>query len=136
MSDTRPERGLFDTSVVIDLLELDNAVLPVQAAISTIALAELTAGLHAAEDPAERARRQDLLQWVESSLNPLPFDSATARAFGLIYAEVMFAGRKPRGHRAVDLLIAATALSHDLPLFTRNPSDFSGLQRLIQVVPV
>jgi predicted nucleic acid-binding protein len=44
------------------------------------------------------------------------------------------AGRKPRGSRAVDLMIAATALAHDLPLFTLNPKDLHGLESLIEII--
>jgi predicted nucleic acid-binding protein len=36
----------------------------------------------------------------------------------------------------VDLLIAATALANDLPVYTRNPDDFADLASLIDVVPV
>ncbi len=46
------------------------------------------------------------------------------------------AGRKARGPRAVDLLIAATALASELPLYTRNGDDFLGLEQLVQVVVV
>jgi len=35
----------------------------------------------------------------------------------------------------VDLLIAATALAIDVPLFTCNPTDFDGLGGLIDIVP-
>ena len=43
------------------------------------------------------------------------------------------AGRKPRGRRATDLFIAATALAAGLPLYTRNPGDFAGLADLVDV---
>jgi predicted nucleic acid-binding protein len=42
-------------------------------------------------------------------------------------------GRKARRAWAVDLLIAATALAHDLPLYTRNGDDFTGLAGLIDI---
>lgn len=128
-----PVRGLVDTSVVIDLERLDPSSLPDELAIAAVTLAELAAGPHATEDAAERARRQDRLQRTEAAFDPLPFDAAAARAYGRIYAAVAAGGRKPRGPRAVDLLIAATALSAQLPLYTRNPADFAGLDDLLHV---
>ncbi len=136
MADRRHDRGLVDTSVVIDLGRVDADALPAEIAISAITLAELAAGPHATADPAERARRQDRLQRSESTFEALPIDAAVARAYGRIYAAVVAAGRKARGRRAFDLLIAATALSSELPLYTCNPGDFSELDGLIEVVAV
>jgi predicted nucleic acid-binding protein len=53
------------------------------------------------------------------------FVSAT-RAYGRVYAAVVTSRRRARGRRAVDLLLAATAVSLGLPLFTRNQGDFEG----------
>lgn len=136
MADERPERGIIDTSVVIDLQRIDPVQLPQALAISAITMAELAAGPHATDDPVERARRQERLQRAEASFEPLPVDGDVARAFGRIYAAVTAAGRKARGRRAFDLLIAATALSAGLPLYTRNPEDFGGLDGLLEVVTV
>ena len=63
-------------------------------------------------------------------------DAAVARAYGRIYAAVANAGRKARGARSLDLLIAATALAAELPLYTRNPDDFRGTETLIEIVAV
>jgi predicted nucleic acid-binding protein len=108
--------------------------LPVELAISAVTLAELAAGPHATDDPAERARRQDRLQRAEATFEPVPVDAAVARAYGRVYAAVAAAGRKGRGRRALDLLIAATALVAELPLYTRNAADFAGLEDLLEVV--
>ena len=120
-------RGLLDTSVVIALEGLTADQLPEEPAISALTLAELAAGPLATDDEDERARRQDRLQRVETLLDPLPFDASAARAYGRVYAATRAAQRKPRGARAVDLMIAAVALAHELPLFTRNPDDFDHL---------
>jgi hypothetical protein len=136
MADPRPPRGLVDTSVVIDMEQIDPADLPVEIAISAITLAELAAGPHATIDPAERARRQDRLQRAEATFDPLPVDANVARAFGRVYAAVATAGRKARGRRAFDLVIAATAVAADLPLYTRNPDDFAGMSDLLEVVSI
>jgi predicted nucleic acid-binding protein len=120
-------RGLLDTSVVISLERVQPEQLPAEPAIAAITLAELAAGPHATDDEDERARRQDRLQRVEALLDPLPFDTAAARAYGRIYAATRARRRKPRGARAVDLMIAAVALANDLPLFTCNTDDFQHL---------
>lgn len=135
-NDERPARGLLDTSVIIDLETIPATVLPVEVAVSSVTLAELAAGPHATEDPAERSRRQDRLQRTEAVFDPLPFDADAARAYGRIFASVAGAGRKPRGARAVDLLIAAAALAAQLPLYTRNPDDFEALDDLVDVIAV
>jgi predicted nucleic acid-binding protein len=132
----RPVRGLLDTSVVIDLDQVEWSDLPEQVAISAITMAELAAGPHATPDPDEQGRRQDRLQRAEAVFDPLPFDADAARAYGRIYAAVTGAGRKARGARAVDLLIAATACAADLPLYTRNGADFAALAGLVDVVVV
>lgn len=136
MAESPRPRGLIDTSVVIDLPEIDLVRLPAEIAVSAVTLAELAAGPHATTDPAERARRQDRLQRAEATFEPLPMDAAVARAYGRIYAAVAASGRKARGRRAMDLLIAATALAAELPLYTRNPDDFAGLSDLLDIVAV
>lgn len=132
----RHERGILDTSVVIDLEKLDATRLPVEVAVSALTMAELAAGPHATVDADERARRQDRLQRAEAAFDPLPFDSDAARAYGRVYAAVATAGRKARGARAVDLLIAATACASGLPLYTRNGADFEALGGVVEVVVV
>ncbi len=122
--------------MVIDLEDLDSRDLPVEVAISSLTLAELAAGPHATDDPEERARRQDRLQRTEAVFDPLPFDAEAARSYGRIYAAITAVGRKARGPRAVDLLIAATAHASSLPLYTRNPDDFRGLEKLLEVVTI
>ncbi len=83
---TEKTRGLLDTSVVIDHNVLDTALLPDEAAISAITLAELAAGPHATYDEQERARRQDRLQWAAATWDALPFYGESARIYGRIFA--------------------------------------------------
>ena len=132
----RPARGLIDTSVVLELERLDPEGLPIELAISALTLAELAAGPHVASDTKERGVRQDRLQRTEATFDAIPFDTAAARAYGRVYSAVASTGRKARGGRAVDLLIAATAAAADLPLYTRNVADFSGLEDVVTVVAV
>ena len=132
---TEPTRGLLDTSVVIDHDILDSGCLPDESAIAAVTLAELSAGPHVARDEQERARRQDRLQWAAATWDPLPFDADAARVYGRVFAAVRAAGRPGRA-RLADLLIAATAAANGLPLYTRNPKDFAGLESVVTVVPV
>ena len=132
---TDPTRGLLDTSVVIDHDVIDPGLLPDQAAIAAITLAELAAGPHATEDKDERARRQDRLQWATATWDPLPFDAEAARMYGRIFAAARAAGQKSRS-RLADLLVASTAAANSLPVYTRNPSDFDALKEIIKVLPL
>jgi predicted nucleic acid-binding protein len=131
-----PTRGLLDTSVVVDLGEIDSHLLPEVQAVSSVTLAELAAGPSAAPDAQERALRQERLQQVEATLESLPFDDKAARAYGRVFAAVTAIGRRARGRRTADLFIAATALSNRLTLYTCNPDDFAGLEDLLEVVAV
>lgn len=127
-----PSQGLLDTSVVIDHDLVDPALLPDESAIAAVTLAELAAGPHATRDPQERARRQDRLQWAAATWDALPFDMDAARMYGRVFAAVR-ARRRTRPTRQADLLIAATAAANGLPLYTRNPADFTGLSQLLTV---
>ena len=130
----RHSQGLLDTSAVIALSTLHVDDLPDEPLISTITLAELSVGPLATDDVRERSARQSVLQQAESDFDPLPFDAAAARAFGRVAADLRQAGRK-RTARAYDALIAAVAVSNDLPLFTANPDDFASISDLV-VVPL
>ena len=128
-------RGVLDTSVVIDYDLIDAAQLPDESAISAVTLAELAAGPHASADHEERARRQERLQWVTETWDPLPFDTECARMYGRMFAAARAAGQSSRA-RLADLLIASTAAAGGLPLYTRNPADFAALKRIVKVVRV
>ncbi len=128
MSD--PE-GLLDTSALLALSRLtDASSLPEIAHISAVTLAELTVGPLVAADEAERARRLAQVQQAEADFDPIPFDAAAARAFGLVASSYRRSGRKPAA-RSFDAMIAATAIANGLPLYTTNPSDFEGIEGLV-----
>jgi len=83
-------------------------------------------------------RRHSLASAAEQMFNEdfagrtLPFDGACAAEYALLVAE-----RTRRGHSisTEDGQIAATALSHDLSLATRNGRDFEGIDRLTVLNP-
>ena len=122
-------RGLLDTSVVIGTMVAD---LPEQAAISAATLAELHFGVHLAKDETARALRLRRLGEIEARFAALPVDEAVARAYGELAAVTVGAGRKVRT-RVIDLLIAATARVHEVPLFTRNAQDFEPFAEVIDL---
>jgi hypothetical protein len=126
---------VLDTSTLLLLPRLESAaLLPDEPLITAITLAELSVGPLVASDDEERAARQAHVQQAEADFDPLPFDARAARCFGRVAASLRRAGRKTRA-RAYDAMIAATAMAHDLPVYTCNPGDFAGIEGL-EVVPV
>lgn len=119
-------RVLLDTSVLI------GAAIPadVEAAISVASLAELHFGTLVATDPDERARRAQRLGVIEATFDPLPVDAAIAREWGRLAAAVAERGGHPR-RRAVDLVIAATANVHGVPLLTADIADLAIIDDLV-----
>lgn len=92
--------------------------------LSVLTLGEIRKGI---EGLGDDERRMALLDWLETDLPAfftgriLPVDAQVADRWGRLIAA---AGRPLP---AIDSLLAATALAHDLVLVTRNSRDFSGL---------
>lgn len=84
-------------------------------AISVITYAELALGVRNAKPPPRR-----LLEGFVEEIEVVPFETAAAEA----YARMPF----PRGN--LDRLIAAHAISLDVPLVTRNAADFANIPGL------
>jgi predicted nucleic acid-binding protein len=116
------ERGLLDTSVFI-AGESGRALgtLPATAAISVVTIAELHLGVLMADRPSVRTRRLRTLTSVQSLFEPLPIDAEVARAFAEVVAQARRQGRRPK---IMDAWIAATALTHGLPVYTQD-DDFA-----------
>ncbi len=126
---------MLDTSIIAALRLYDPAELPETFLITAITLGELSYGPHATDDPLKRAGRVAVLQHVEATFEPLSYDHHAARFYGQICAAVRASGRQPR-KRASDLMIAATAASNALPLYTANPDDFHGSEGFVELVGV
>lgn len=129
------DAAVVDTNVIAALRLYDRSEFPDTIYITAITLGELSYGPHATDDPVKRAGRVGVLQHVEATFDPLPYDQAAARLFGQIAAAVRAAGREPR-KRASALMIAATAASNQLPLYTANPDDFKGAEAFLVIVGV
>lgn len=124
--------GLLDTSVLIDLVPPDLGDLPEDVSISVISVAELRLGVLLARDAAGRAARLARMTEVERLFDPLPVDDDVASAYADIVASARERGKRPR---AMDALIAATALANGLTLYTRD-RDFGDLPRVqVKVLP-
>jgi predicted nucleic acid-binding protein len=130
---TPHDAAVVDTNVIAALKMYDPAELPGMMLVTAVTLGELSFGPHATDDPVKRAARIAVLQHVEATFDPLPYDPGAARLFGQICASVRASGREPR-KRASDLMIAATAASNELPLYTANPDDFKGAEALVEVI--
>jgi predicted nucleic acid-binding protein len=126
-------RGILDTGAFLSFSRIPASVaLPEELLLTTVSLAELTVGPLVATGDIERAERQAQLQQAEAGFDPLPFDRPAAHAFGRVAASLRKAGRKVEA-RSFDAMIAAIALANELPLYTCNPGDFSGIDGLTVV---
>ena len=124
---------LIDTNVIFELVRAkpDAAVLdwfantPDEALfLSALTLGEIRKGVEKLTNPEDTARRERLRLWLEHDLRDwfgpriLPIGPDVADHWGRLLAQ---AGRPVP---AIDSLLAATALHHDLRLVTRNARDF------------
>ncbi|ANZ42995.1 twitching motility protein PilT [Lentzea guizhouensis] len=131
----RPESGVLDTCVYIDLGLLDPADLPAMPELTAVTVAELHQGVAMAGDAASRAARTEKLGAAIVDFEPLPFDGQAAARYGTLVALTMAANRNPKPRRT-DLMIAAVASSRGLPLYTRNAEDFKGLDDMVTIIEV
>ncbi|MCC0577908.1 MULTISPECIES: type II toxin-antitoxin system VapC family toxin [Streptomyces] len=124
---------MLDTCTYIDLGLLEPERLPMLPALTAVSLAELQQGVAMARDPLVRAARMEKLGAAVADFEPLPFDGDAAARYGTLAALVVAARRDPRPRR-MDLMIASIASVRGLPLFTRNPDDFKGLEHSVTVI--
>jgi len=91
--------------------------------ISVLTLGEIRRGIEKIEDGK---RKNHLLLWLEQELpnwfgyNVLPIDQAVAERWGYLTSTLT----QLHQLNAIDTLLAATALSHNLKMVTRNVKDF------------
>ncbi|MFI5607491.1 type II toxin-antitoxin system VapC family toxin [Amycolatopsis sp. NPDC051903] len=126
---------MLDTCTYIELHALDPQVLPRFPQLTAVTMAELHQGVVMTADPATKSLRNEQLGAAIVEFDPLPFDDEAATRYGTMVALTIAAGRSPRP-RQLDLMIAAIASTRGLPLYTRNPKDFRGLETQVEVVAV
>jgi toxin FitB len=121
----------LDTSVITatDVPPLDGEL-----AISAVTLAQLHFGVLVTKDANIRAERLRRLSELQRTMSSLPVDDRVAASYGQLAAAAA-SRRKPRA-RVMGLLIAATAHAHSARLYTRNSSDLTGIEHLVDIVVV
>ena len=92
--------------------------------ISTVVLAELYAGAYKRPNPN---RILSLIADLLLEITVLDFDQACAREFGKVKGELL---QKGVSIPEVDLMIATSALVHNLTLVTHNTADFQNIPYL------
>lgn len=121
---------VYDTSVVIDVENVDLGVhVDAVVLVSAVTVGELAYGV----DRGDSGQRAARLRRVVEDYEVLPFGVEEAKLYGVLATLVRAAGRNPRPRR-LDLQIAATAAAARVPMLTRNPDDFAGVERLVDVV--
>ncbi|MEE6288519.1 PIN domain-containing protein [Georgenia sp. MJ173] len=114
--------GLLDTSVVIARgVDRPLGALPDRVAVSVVTIGELELGVLATTDDDVRARRADTLALAREA-DPLPITEAVMTAWARLVVDCRAAGIH-RTVRLTDALIAATAVTHGLPVVTQD-EDF------------
>jgi len=93
-------------------------------ALSIISVAELWEGVHFSKDPA---RSEAMLTEFLSGVVILGIDEEICRSFGQLRGSLRSAGKLVGDF---DLLVAASALRHDLTLLTNNRRHFERIEGL------
>ena len=126
---------LLDSNLVIPYLADDPATVPlverlafdgIAISIITCKYMEVYQGTLRSPDPA---RASDQFESLLAVVPTLPFSPAVARRCASLREELKGRGRRVRD-RALDLMIAATALEHGLQLVTRNLADYEDIPHL------
>ena len=127
-------RRLLDTDWLIDYLTGDPAartlvasLLPYGIAISVVTYMEIYEGIEASV-----SRREDEREFRTAlrGITVLPVNRSVARRAATIRFQLRASGHSAVRRRALDILIAATAVVHDLTLATRNVDDYRGIPGL------
>jgi predicted nucleic acid-binding protein len=125
---------LFDTDAVSELLrprpQADfvrwvRSVPREDQFVSAITVGELYQGAYAS--PSQDRHIRNIEERVIPAITVLPFDTAVAKVFGRLRADLYAAGKPLED---ADLQIAATAIHHGLALVTGNTKHFQRVPNL------
>ncbi|MGD1942491.1 MAG: type II toxin-antitoxin system VapC family toxin [Leptolyngbyaceae cyanobacterium] len=125
-------RYLLDTCVISDFIKGESGTIarlkqtpPVDIAISAVTVMELRYGL--ALNPQRAQKVEPAIFSILAAVTVLPFSNGEAEQAARIRAVLKSQGQ-PIG--AYDVLIAATALQHDLIMVTANQKEFERVANL------
>lgn len=120
--------GLIDTSVIIGFERrghqdrlISELVAGEQLVVASITASELLAGVERASSASHRQQRLAFVEAVLRLVPVMPFDLHAARVHARVQAHLLSVGQQIGAN---DLLIAATALAHGMPILTENLRDF------------
>lgn len=124
---------LLDSDVCIGYLWLDpvdtervESLVPAGIAISIITYLESYQGTFKRPDPIESQQR---ISYFLEEAPVIPFSLVTARICARLRHDLSSQGLRVRA-RSLDLMIASTALEHDLTLITQNINDYRDIPGL------
>jgi hypothetical protein len=114
------QRAIADTSVFVGLEATridDQAIRNLDLGVSTITLGELRLGVLSVRDNPQAASRRLATFQLASRFEPLPVDERVSDAWAELVATLRADGRRAPVN---DTWIAATAITHGLPVLTQD----------------
>lgn len=121
---------LFDSNVLIDDLDLHY---PDAGGVSILTMMELAAGVYTATTVKERVKREQRYERCRATYDPYLVNLPVLESYHAIERAMRAQARTAKSRR-IDLILAATALTHGLTLVTSNLDDFAGLDDVVKVV--
>ena len=102
--------------------------------VSTLSWSEMARGVHAAKSITVFRERQRILHALQATFGPgIPYDDTCLPAYDTVMGRAADRGGDVRAH-LTDRLLAATAITHDLALVTRNIAAFAMFDDLLDIV--
>jgi predicted nucleic acid-binding protein len=111
----------------VEAIKLVEGLLPAGVSMSTVTYMETMQGVLRRHGP--NAPLESFHQGI-AALSIVPFDEAIAARCARMRYELAQQGKRVR-QRALDLMIAATAIEHNLVLVTRNRADYADIPGLV-----
>ena len=120
---------LIDTSVIVEIERREDSLNEFlerlqgeDTAISSITASELLVGVSRGAPEERRASREAFVEYVLERVAVLPVDLSVARTHARLWVQLSASGMLIGPH---DVLIAATALTHDFAIMTNNIRHFT-----------